>query len=158
VVREDAVVSLLETAYHATYGISRLRRRLLVSHRALVRFIPVLLTYNRVAGWWLGEVPGADRPSPLVRATFGLLRAVARATPRSASFGLAYPVAPPPWLVEEVQGVAHRFPEQFAGLEAGRLADLPDYNLDTGEVEGPRPTYPLTLRTLRELEREGRAR
>jgi hypothetical protein len=148
-----ATTALLEAAYRETYGLDRTRLRLGGSVRAAARFCPWLMTYDRVVGWWLGKTPAADRPGSLLTAGFGCARAVTRLAPRSVAFALAHPVAPPDWLLDAVVGDIASFAARFAALEASGFAAVPDSNLDTGEVEGWPPGYPLAARTVRELAR-----
>jgi hypothetical protein len=61
---------------------------------------------------------------------------------------------PPDWLIDEILGVIDAFPARFAELETSGLADLPDYNLDTGATDDA-ATYGPAVGTREALRRAG---
>jgi hypothetical protein len=67
----------------------------------------------------------------------------------SPLYGATHPIAPSPKVVSLIEQTMDHFLDLFCKLQSDNLAALPDYNLDTGEVEDP-PTYPLAVRTLRQ--------
>ena len=72
---------------------------------------------------------------------------------RSVAYGLLRPDPPPDRLLEEVDPVLDRFAERFLRLYKKGLAELPQYNLDTGLEEGESPEYPRSRASLETLER-----
>jgi hypothetical protein len=69
---------------------------------------------------------------------------------QSLLHALTHPQAPSARALSLIEGAIAEYPERFRALERAGLASLPDYNLDTGEVEDV-VTYPLTKSTLAQL-------
>ena len=151
IAKQRLLTALLAEAYLLTYGVGPPCLRLASSFRAMIRFCPWLLTYGRVLGWRLQLTPATDHPGVAAVAGFELVRMVSWLARRTALFGLAHPLAPAEWLLAETTRLIATFPERFAAFETAGFANLPEFNLDTGDVEPVQPTYPLTIRTLESL-------
>jgi hypothetical protein len=137
------VVWLLATAYRATYRFAPSKSALAASCRALRRGTPLLLRYGRAA------VHLFARRAP-ARGAFAAARFATWLFPNSPAHSFARPCRPPDWLIAESLRVMTEFPTRFAALEANGFADLPDYNLDTGELEdAPYPPSRATREQLR---------
>jgi len=147
-------INLVADAYDETYRIWVDRRRLSASYRNAIRLLPGVLTYERmVAAAMRG---GAETSGTNTRAGLVLvpLRAASWLLPRGcAAYGVLRPYPPETRLVEEVDSVLDTFADRFHVQYDMGLADLPQYNLDTGIDEGHSPDYPLTLATLDTLDR-----
>jgi hypothetical protein len=139
-------VDPLTQAYRRTYGFEASGARMRVSNHFVASFLSILLLNGRVfSGRQKGVFVGWFH-----RALGGLARRFQPGRPLEA---LTNPLSPPDWLLVEAGGVVDSFVERFEPYYASRLSELPDYNLDTGQVEGEPPTYPLTIAALEELGR-----
>jgi hypothetical protein len=145
-------VRLLRDAYAATYGVAPSVRSAAASCRALARGVPLLLGYGRVVGRWFGRT---DAVADAAGVAFRAAGAATALFPRSVYHSLARPVAPPDGLVDEIVGVIDAFPARFAAVEARGLADLPDYNLDTGETDEAAARYEPAVDTREALRQRG---
>jgi hypothetical protein len=141
-----AAVTLLARAYRQTYGLTLSRRRLRFANRVATALVPILLSAGRVESGRL--------VCPIVRLAYRRAAGSARTIlPGGRLEAFTNPFPPPDWLLGEAGDVVERFVERFCPYYESNLADLPDTNLDTGEVEGDPPDYPLTVAALAELER-----
>ncbi|MDB5307271.1 MAG: hypothetical protein JWO38_1473 [Gemmataceae bacterium] len=148
------VVHRVESAYLDTYGIAPSRRALWATGRALYRGVGLLLSYGRIVGSLFGEPGTPPETAVPIRIGASALRTVVAPFRRSPAYAFAHPAQPPAWLVDQLAEVIRAFPDRFAALAARGLADLPDANLDTGEVDGAGP-YPPAVATVRELGNRG---
>ena len=141
-------------AYDETYRIRVDRRRLLASFRNATRLLPWMLRYERIIAPAMSRV--ATTVGARTRADMAVMafRAASRLVPGgSAARGLLRPDPPPDRLIEEVEPVLDGFADRFLVHYQTGLADLPQYNLDTGIDEGESPEYLLSRASLRTLER-----
>jgi hypothetical protein len=145
-------VRLLRGAYAATYGVAPSDRALAASCRALARSVPLLLGYGRVVGRWFARDDGWGTAVGVAFRTAGVATTL---VPRSPVYALMRPAAPPGWLVDEILAMIDAFPARFAAVEARGLADLPDYNLDTGETDEAAAAYQPAVGTREALRRRG---
>ena len=145
-------IQYLQRVFQETYGVEFETAQLLRSHLAVVKHHGLIQGLNRVAyAVQRGRVP-AFRDLPLFLGGFLPARLASRLfARRSVVFGLTNTVKPSHWLIEEVDGVKGRFVDLFVSHYSDRIASLPDFNLDTGEVETGDALYPLTERTRRRL-------
>src|SRR5205823_1870658 len=72
--------------------------------------------------------------------------------------GFTHPIAPSAGVAARVERAVEGYAERFREGYRDGLRSLPDYNLDTGEVEEPAAAYPLTARTVARLGRAVAAR
>jgi hypothetical protein len=127
----------LERAYCQTYGDIGVLNGLKRSLRAARRRFAWWVWITRSRGSSLGKVLTCCLPSK------SALRGLFRAHP------------PAEWLLSELNRVAEEYVDRFRlELHRGRPS-LPDFNLDTGELESARTGYPLAAATLREWKRRG---
>lgn len=144
----------LAEAYRSVYGLEIDRDLFLSSHHAATRMgARALLT---VGG--LGAALHDGLPGPAVATGRWVLRQALRATLDALQrevWMLIFlnPIPAGGWLLEETERVVEGFPDRFGRAVEGGLDGLPDYNLDSGEVEGDAPRHPWTIRTRRVLER-----
>jgi hypothetical protein len=145
-------VRVLGRAYAGTYGVTPPDRALAASCRALARSVPLLMGYGRAVGRWFAGADGVGAAAGVVFRTAGAATAL---LPRSPVGAFARPAPPPDWLVGEILAMIDAFPARFAAVEARGLADLPDYNLDTGETGDAAAAYELAVGTREALARRG---
>ena len=141
-------------AYEATYGIRIDRDEILKSHRTAARFIPWLFAYERAVG--VGPYGAACHDIQLIRPTLPRVVSgmIAWLLPKkSVTSGLLSPMAPPRWLVDEVDAVINSFASRFLEYSGAGLEKLPQFNLDTGVVEDGDTRYPPAMEALRALEK-----
>ncbi|HKI21560.1 MAG TPA: hypothetical protein VKA15_26940, partial [Isosphaeraceae bacterium] len=129
-----------------TYGLTCSRLPMRIAHRASAWLVPVLLLGGRV---YSGRA-GRSLACSLYRAAASFAR---RVGPGSRLEAFTNPLPPPDWLLDESAAVVDTFVERFQSYHASNLADLPNANLDTGEVEGEPPLYQLTVAALAKLDR-----
>jgi hypothetical protein len=141
-----AGVEALTRAYRQTYGLSFSGLRMRLSHHLVGGFVSALLAGGRVY---------SDQPvRPLIRlAHRGAARLARRCQPGGLLSAFTNPLPPPNWLLDECGLISNTFAERFEPYYRSRLSSLPDYNLDTGSVEGDPPYYRLTVSALTRLER-----
>ena len=144
-------VRLLSQAYGETYHYASSIRHLTRSCQAVSLGVPLLLRYGRSASQLFGACDG--RKAEASRGAFALARLATALFPRSPLNALSRPHPPSDWLLSEVSRAMDEFPARFSAIEASGLADLPDCNLDTGELENV--PYPLALAAREELARRG---
>jgi hypothetical protein len=141
-------VAWLATAYDVTYQIRIDRNRLLATQRRALRLMPRLLAFERLICLGLRD----DPPRPGLAGW--LLGAAGWLVPRrSTVYGLLRPEPPPAALVGELGVLFAAFADRFLAHAATGLTDLPEYNLDTGGVEGEDPEYPLSRSAQLTVER-----
>ncbi len=150
---DDGSIEYLQRVYRACYSVEFEASRLRRSHDAITNQHGRIQRLNRLAF----AVHTRRMPDwgdlPLFLVGFLPLRYASRAfAPSSIVFGLTNPVKPADWLIEEVDRVAGRFVELFQSHYSDGIASLPNFNLDTGEVETERSIYPLTSKTWEALE------
>jgi hypothetical protein len=134
----------IASAYREAYGVAIPGRSLWASLRAATAWIPRLIAYERAV---------AGGPGNWRRAARTTLRGLAALFGRKRlPHAFLAPDTPSAGLCEQVQASLEGFAGRFRTYRDTRLAALPALNLDTGEVEDA-PRYPLTVATLRELER-----
>lgn len=130
-------IGFLQDAFARTYGETLPRDWFLDSHRSAGRRAGQALVSLRIVAAlmddavWRFSLPGAR---------WLLGRAYRSATLRGLSLAYLNPVAPPDWLLEEIERSAH---DVCAGLrEAVETGgdDVGDYHLDTGWPLDPRPS------------------
>jgi len=148
-------VSYLTAAYRETYRIDVDPELLLATHLTTVRMSLQALTSIGV----MGQLLAVPHPAPAIRGARWLLRgalSVVHEGFKVESMLMAYvnPTRVRPWLLEAVDQVVETFPEAFFHLYDGGLADYPDFNLDSGELETT-PHHPVTLTSLDALARLG---
>jgi hypothetical protein len=134
------------TAYRGTYGFSPSLTRLNTALRIAQVFTSLALLNGAVASGrsrgWLAR--GAFRGISVLSARF---------QPGGRLAAFTNPLLPTPELICRVQQVIEEFPKSFESHYVSHLADLENFNLDTGILEGDSPDYPLTQSAMRELER-----
>ena len=136
----------LARAYRQTYGFTPPCARLYRDHRMAIRLIPFLLLGGRIVG--------GQRGSRLARwAHGGLARITWALRPGSLPAAFLHPLPSPDWLIEEVGMIVDVYAERFQPYLSVRLAGVPEYNLDTGDVEDDPPSYALSVATLEKLRR-----
>ncbi|HVW01018.1 MAG TPA: hypothetical protein VHB77_11785, partial [Planctomycetaceae bacterium] len=129
----------LDRAYGQTYGNIGMLKGLKRSLRAA----------RRRFAWWVWIARG--RANALGKGVTCCLPS------KSALRGLFRPFPPSEWLLSDLNRLADEFVDRFRlELHAGRPS-LPDFNLDTGELESAQTDYPLATATLRELKRRTEA-
>lgn len=145
-------IGWLARAYRETYGVVIDPQLFLTSHHAATRMgARALLT---IGG--LGTVLHDGMPAPAVATGRWVLRQALRATLDALEKEIwmlifLNPIPAADWLVEAADEVVEAFPERMEALVREGLDGLPDYNLDSGEVEGDSPRHPRTIRTRRIL-------
>ncbi len=151
---EDSI-GFLAGAYDSTYGVAFDADSVLRSHRAVARYQPILFTFT-------GMVGARHRGDPLPRSAlplalaYGPVRWVSGlVAPDSRAFGATHTLPPEPSMEAAVDEVVAAFPTEMHRLVGGGLANLPDFNLDTGAVEDPATPYPLAVGAREELARRG---
>ncbi len=83
------------------------------------------------------------------RALLGVTR---RVVPRdTAAAGFFAPLAPPEWVLEEVERIAAGFPSECQAWIGGGLRDLLSYNLESGGVLATEPYHAAAAETARQL-------
>jgi hypothetical protein len=144
-------VAALTRAYRQTYGFTLSRLRTRVANRLSPAFVSAVL---------LGGSVFSGRPAGLLaRSTYRWTAGFARRFGRGGRLeAFTNPLTPPDWLLTESESIIDVFTERFLTYYDSNLAELPDYNLDTGEVEGEPPHYPLTIAALAKLARRPLAR
>jgi len=136
----------LARAFRQTYGFEPSVARMRVVNRLSTRFVAMLLQGGRVV---------SGRPtSALTRLAHRGAASLTRRLGRGGSFeALSNPFPPPDWLLDETSAVVESFCERFQHYYASNLEGLPDFNLDTGEVEEDPPRYLLTVAALEKVGR-----
>ncbi len=134
----------IASAYAITYGITPSLRRLHLLNRLAPMVVNLLLSAGRV----VSGRPTAAALRWTHRAVAGLTRRFGRGGIAEA---LTNPFAPAGWLLDEAAAAVDSIVADFPNLISSGFEGYPDYNLDTGEVEGEPPTYPLTVSALRQL-------
>jgi hypothetical protein len=116
-----------------TYGVEFDRPALDATHRNVTRFYRLYLVLQRmIATEQTNLVAGSDSvPAPLKALRFLLSGFVQTSSP---TYGFLYPVVPDERLLDRVGSVVRDFDERLDALLDGGLSDLPDYDLETGEV------------------------
>jgi hypothetical protein len=144
---EASLFAPVARAYQATYGFAPSCARLYSAHRIAIALVPALLLGGRIVG---------GRPAGhLNRWIHGSLAGVTRmCRPRGLLTALLNPLPPPDWLLAEARAIVEAFTESFQTSYAEKLERLPDYNLDTGKVEGEPPRYTLAALTFEALQRK----
>lgn len=114
-------------------GVAFDRRTLLASHRNVTRFYRLYLLLQRVIAEEQACVlsGSGEMPVTLKALRFALSRFVTTASP---SFGFLHPLVPTRRLLKRVDAAVRDFDDRLDGLLDGGLAELPDYNLETGEI------------------------
>lgn len=146
-------IGYLCKAYGQVYGVRMDPGKMLVSHRAVVRYTPWLLMVDRInGGTFLNRSPGLTAMMfnwtlfPLARLLTGLTRE------KGFAYALTHTVKPTDWFITAIENLLGQFAERFQLLVATNLEDLPQFNLDLGTVEGTPPTYPLAQKAVADLE------
>lgn len=149
---DGSSVGWLAAAYRETYGLEIDRDLFLTSHHAATRMgRRALIT---IGG--LGTALHDGMPRAAVAGGRWVLEQALRATLDALGTEIwmlifLNPVPAEGWLVEAADGVVEGFADRFREVYRGGLDDLPDYNLDSGEVEGAEPRHSWALRTRRVL-------
>lgn len=149
--RDAKTREMIRAACRQVHGCDPGRRSIDRSQRAmarLARWIPSLNLVNASALDLDSAGQHKSRVSPLGRATLHAIRALTEIFQRhSMAWALTHPVSPRPRITRGWAEVMDQCTATFLRHAANALCDLPDYNLDTGEVEPELPTYPLTIAT-----------
>jgi hypothetical protein len=137
-------VAPLVRAYQETYGFDASWTRMWLATHVAAGFIPMMLLAGRIV---------SGRPASLLaswvhRRVASFSRLIC---PDRLIDAVTNPLPPPDWLLAEASDVVDTFAERFQPYCATNLEGLLDYNLDTGQVEGAPPTYPLTIAALERL-------
>jgi hypothetical protein len=139
-------VAPLVRAYHQTYDLDVSWTRMWVATHIASGFIPMMILAGRI----VSGRPASQLAKWLHRRVASLSR---RICPDRLLGAVANPFPPQDWLIAEASAVVDAFPERFQPYFATNLEELLDYNLDTGQVEDSRPSYPLTIAALARLSR-----
>lgn len=158
-------VRFLTDAYRTTYGLEIDPSHMLGSHHAAVRMSNhALSTIGMLGSAMTSGVLGSDAPGPSADGvpgrTGGMLEHALVAVQEGLgkeSMILAFLNLRPPsdWLVHEVERVVESFPDRFEAYARSGLAELPDFNLDTGRAQESGPGSVCAERTHRILGRMG---
>lgn len=152
----DAILRLLEEAYGATYGIDLDRGRLAASCRSVARSSRWILAAGRIHGSRFLGRPPAPGLAPGALILDGLALWTSAFSRGSPVYALTHVARPPAWLVDAITEAIGSFADRFHRHYTSGLADLPDYDLDTGGILGEERPYPPAVRTARALD-AGRA-
>lgn len=141
-------VGYLVDAYAAVYRVRFDPAKVLASLRAVSGYVPWLLAVDRInSGRW----PGLGTKL-FAWSVYWPLRLYTTATTRTGfAYSLTHTVPPSPWFVAAIEEAVGTFATRYQEHVANRLAELPSYNLDTGEVEGGTLTYPLAVKAAADL-------
>jgi hypothetical protein len=142
----QSAVATLAKAYRQTYGLTCSRLTMRIAQQSAAWLVPVFLFGGRV----FSGRPVRTLPRWLYRQVASLARTL---SPGSRIEAFTNPLPPPVWLLDESAAVVETFVERFQTHYASNLADLPDANLDTGEVEQEPPRYRLTVAARAMLDR-----
>jgi hypothetical protein len=131
---DDGSIGFMANALEATYDVPHDRVRLLASHRNVTTFAHLCLRLAALLGQDMRPVVKAGGDSDFLR-----MPATRRAASRlvsggSPAYAFLNPVVPPSWLVSRVSRILRGFNDGLDRQVATRLRDLPDYDLNTGEV------------------------
>lgn len=140
-------IKFLVRAYAATYQVAVDPGLFLHSHRSTTRRVGQALG---TMGLVVALTGGPGMPVlPVVR---GALRAAyRRSCLRSLPLAYLNPVAPPPWMVEEVDREVSRHADDFMVHYRNGAAGLQDVNLDTGRPLALEQDHPGTRKALEGL-------
>ncbi len=146
-------IGFLAGAYDRTYSVDFDPASVLRSHRAVARYQPILSAFTGMIG--ARHLTQPLRGSALVLAlAYGPARSVSGVVaPDSKVFAATHTVAPDPSTETAVNDVVAAFPSKVQHMTDGGLTDLPEINLDTGEVEDRATPYLLAVRAREELAR-----
>jgi Zinc dependent phospholipase C len=134
------------TAYRDTYGFSPS----LVRMKTVLRFAGLFTSLTLLNG----AIVSGRSSGLLARCAFqGIAGLSRRFHPGGKLAAFTNPLLPESRLIHRVERLVEEFPESFRPHHASNLADLPNVNLDTGNLEGDTPDYPLTIAAIRELDR-----
>jgi hypothetical protein len=130
--RDD--LDFLAGSLRRTYGVAFDRATLDASHRNVTRFYRLYLVLQRMIAAEQTSVllAGSDSVPASLRALRLVLSPFVKAS--SPSFGFLYPAVPDRALLEGAESVVRDFDERLDALLDGGLPDLPDYDLETGEL------------------------
>ena len=145
----DSWTALLARAYQRTYDApvaERAVRRTLMAGMRLHRPFTVLA---RLA---FGALHGTGVSGRLARWTLTTAGLLARLAPSPVIRAAFRPVAPSKRLIDGVATATDEYHDRMEQRVATSLADLPNYNLDTGEVGPAASTHPLASRTQERLD------
>ena len=140
----SSATELVSRAYRQTYGFSPSRTRLRLTMRTAKSVSSLVLLNGAV----LSGRPCGNFGRRAIRTVAALSR-----TFQPAGLTAAFTNAPwpPESLIREVAGVIVDFPAKFEPYQAAHLANLPNINLDTGQLDSDPPEYPGTRAALAEL-------
>jgi hypothetical protein len=141
-------IGFLTTALAGTYGITWDREKVFAMHRRATRF----------TGAWPLALKLMARKSLFARMSAGAARTIAPGG--SAMAGFFRPLAPPAWLIRNVERFARSFTDHVQAHVGGGLGSLGNPNLETGTEEVDVTGHPdsaRALRRLRERQRYGTA-
>jgi hypothetical protein len=131
---DPSVFAGVRRAYLRTFGAAPAADALVHAHR---RVALLLGPHARLRGVAAHAVAGGGVAARLARA--GLRTAALLSARGSHVQALFSPVAPPAWMMAEVDGIVDGFPDWFDAHYASDLRFLRDHCLDTGEIHDPDP-------------------
>jgi hypothetical protein len=149
---DEGSIQFLLKAYRSTYGVDLSPGLFLSSHRAA--------TKRSVQGLVLVGMLGSALLARTESHTFSGVRwfyqramtlVQARLGQSSLSLAFLSPLPPRAWLVKEVNQVVTSFADLFFSHFDTGCENLPDFNLDTGQVESGQPTHGGAARAARAL-------
>jgi len=143
------VAQHVASAFDAVYGKIITLRQVSNSLKAWSRWHRVAIDVSEAASAKLyggrgGELGLRGLARLLVKSSTGLCFR------RSRLYALTHPLRPSPRAESFIETAITEFSERFREHERDTLASLPNYNLDTGEVEDV-VSYPLAVSTLAKL-------
>lgn len=137
---QDEVEELVVLGFAETYGNVDFRGSIGRSLRALrnwqfawIRLAQLIASGRKgvFSTRWLSEMP------------LSCGRLFTAVLPRTSALrGLFRTVAPSGWLLNDCDAISDEFLRLYCGYITEGIADLPNYNLDTGEIDGDGKSYP----------------
>jgi Zinc dependent phospholipase C len=144
-----SAAELVSRAYQEIYGFSPSPTRL----RLTLRWAKSASSLVLLNGAVLSGRPCGFLGRRAIR-TVAVLSRTLQPTGLAAAFTNA--ARPSESLIREVANVIADFPAKFEPYQAVQLANLPNINLDTGQLDSDPPDYPATRAALAELARRRR--
>lgn len=142
-------IGVVSDAYRDSYSVEFDPDLILRSHRALAKFVPWLLTLDRVSGRRFLRRPLSIADSIFeISVAWPIRKLSSWVDPRGTPCALTHTICPSSWFVTAVNDVKSRFAETFLECVSTQLKHLQPYNLDTGDTRGMDDDYPLAKKTL----------